>query len=157
MNIEYIAERQRMRRMPTALLAVADQQLRDDCHWLFSHHGIDVHCAADALDCLAKLRRFVPSLLILDIELHWGGGDGVLDVMRADPHLRSIWVVLTATAGSAHILEQCLAPPVVRVLTRPYSLAALIALVPHLSVQHWLNQRSENDRGRMNPAATLVS
>ena len=40
--------------------------------------GYEPETACDALDCLAKLRRSNPALLVLDVGLLWGGADGVL-------------------------------------------------------------------------------
>jgi hypothetical protein len=53
-----------------------------------------VETASDGLDCLKKLRRATPAALVLDLKLHWGGGDGVLAWLRED----RMWVTSVMTA-----------------------------------------------------------
>jgi len=46
------------------------------------------------VDCLDKLNRFQPDVVIVDRHLPWGGGDGVLAAMQSDRSLARIPVVL---------------------------------------------------------------
>lgn len=110
----------------TLLLAEADDELRAVHSQFLSRHRFSVETAAEGLECLAKLRQLRPDLLIVDQDLPWGGGDGVLGVMREDPGLASIPVVLLLAAAGPRVLEGMVPPPVVRVLTKPFSLAALL-------------------------------
>lgn len=110
--------------MPTLLFADADRELREIYPSLLSHKGFVVETAGDGLECLAKLRQFMPDLLILDLELPWGGGDGVLGVMREDPRLQAVRVVLTSTAAGN--LDSVTSPPVVLTLPKPFPLSALL-------------------------------
>ena len=99
------------------------------CSFL-SSQGWQVDAAVDALECLAKLRRSVPDLLILDLELPWGGGDGVLGLLREQPQLQPNRVVLTSAVASAHVLDKLASfhqqPPFVQALTKPFPLSALL-------------------------------
>ena len=90
--------------MPTVLCADADRELRDVYVWLLSSYGFRVETAGDSLECLTKLRQFVPDLLLLDLELPWGGGDGVLEVMRGNPSLLPARVVLTSSVATVSYL-----------------------------------------------------
>ncbi len=112
--------------MPTVLLAEADRELRDACHHFLFLHGFQVDAAADGLECLAKLRRTVPDLLILDLELPWGGGDGVLGLLREEPRILPNRVVLTSAIVTINLLDNFAASHVVRVLTKPFALSALL-------------------------------
>lgn len=112
--------------MPAVLLAEADRELRYAYHWFLTRHGFDVETAADGLDCLAKLRRFVPDLVVLDLELPWGGGDGVLGVIREDTRFGPIQVLLTSAGASPEVLDKLAAPPVIKTLTKPFPLASLL-------------------------------
>lgn len=89
--------------------------------------GYHIRTAANGLDCLEKLRQATPDLLILDLHLPWGGSEGVLAVMRAEPALRRVPVVIiTANQSSIQTLNKIASPPVVRALARPFSLLALL-------------------------------
>jgi CheY-like chemotaxis protein len=112
--------------MPTVLLAEADRELRDAYQWFLSHRGFQVETADNGLDCLAKLRRLVPDLLILDLELPWGGGDGVLSFVRENPRLLPKRVVLTSAVASPDVLGCLASPPAVQVVTKPFPLSALL-------------------------------
>ncbi|QEL19886.1 response regulator [Limnoglobus roseus] len=111
--------------MPTVLFADPDRDHRKLYVWLLTSYGCRVETAGDGLQCLGKLRRVVPDLLILDLELPWGGGNGVLRVMGDDPRLLPARVVLTSARASASELDAFASPPVVRVLAKPFELSAL--------------------------------
>ncbi len=84
--------------------------------------------AADGLECLEMLRRRTPAVLVLDRELRWGGGDGVLAWLREQGAVPGVSVVLTATAAILADVEP-LGPPVVTFLPKPFTLAALLESV----------------------------
>ena len=109
---------------PVLLIADSDAELCELYQQFLGERGYEVALAADGLDCLEKLRRLRPAALVLDLGLHWGGGDGVLAWLREER--AGVAVVLTATGGyhSEHV-----APPVVRFLPKPFSLTALLETV----------------------------
>ena len=111
---------------PTVLIADADADLSDLYRRFFSRHGWQVQLSRDALECLGKLRDGLPGFLILDLQLAWGGADGLLEMMREDPRLASVPVVLTSTTASPETFSDLTAPPVVQVLEKPFSLSALL-------------------------------
>lgn len=111
--------------MPTVLFADGDCDLRDIFVEFLTSRGMQVDTAGDGLECVAKLRAGAPDLLILDTELLWGGGDGVVDWLRRERPNGSIPVILTATAGVAPIIES----PVIAVLPKPFALAPLLEKV----------------------------
>ena len=92
---------------------------------MLSSYGFRVETADDAIECLGKLRHFVPDLLILELELPWGGGDGVLRVMRDDRRLLPARVVLTSAVASESELDALAPPSAVRTLAKPFQLSAL--------------------------------
>jgi CheY-like chemotaxis protein len=112
--------------MPTVLLAEADRALRNDHLCFLSGLGFQVELASDGLQCLAKLRQHVPDLLILDHEVPWGGGEGVLEIMRGDSRLFQTQVVLLSAVAAEELSEVATAPPVVRTLTKPFPMSALL-------------------------------
>ncbi len=59
-----------------------------------SPRGFRVEVVTDALACLAKLKKSHPDLLVLDEDLPWGGGDGILAYMQEEPIDSQVPVVL---------------------------------------------------------------
>ena len=64
------------------LIAEGNAQLREDYKRLFGELGIRVETATDGLECWAKLQECAPDALVLDMDMHWGGGAGVLARLR---------------------------------------------------------------------------
>jgi DNA-binding response OmpR family regulator len=114
---------------PTLLITVADAALRDLYQRFLSEFGYEVETASDGLDCVEKLRRLMPSVLVLDRELRWGGGDGVLAWLRERGSPFGVRVVLTTTDRFPPDPAEVLRPPVVKLLSRPFSLMALLETV----------------------------
>jgi CheY-like chemotaxis protein len=112
--------------MANILLADADRELRETCAAFLSGRGFRADTAETGLQCVAKLRRDVPDVLILDWELPWGGGDGVLGFLREEPQFLPERIVLTSSAKSARVLRGLTAPPAVHALTKPFSPAELL-------------------------------
>jgi DNA-binding NtrC family response regulator len=77
------------------LIAEGHQTLRDRLGRLLGEHGYQVFSASDGLDCSQKLRQLKPQAVVLDQDLRWGGSEGVLAIMRDDPVLCRIPVILT--------------------------------------------------------------
>jgi CheY-like chemotaxis protein len=117
--------------MPAVLIADGDQDLCDLYRELFAHYGWEVHVSGGGLECLTQLRQCLPQLLILDLQLLWGGADGLLAVMRDDPRFARIPVVLTLSEASPEAFSGLglVLPPVVRALWKPFSLTSLLELV----------------------------
>jgi DNA-binding NtrC family response regulator len=114
---------------PSLLIADSDAGLLDVFQRFLLRHNFEVRTAAGGLECLEQLRCAPYEALLLDCELPWGGCDGVLAVMRDEPYLRRVPVVLTCTNDGADDLSNRLAPPVVHALERPFSLSRLLESV----------------------------
>jgi len=108
------------------LIADGDEQLCSLYEMFLTECGYDVETASDGLDCLNKLRPVAPAVLILDMELRWGGGDGVLAWLRDESLTNEVSVILTATAAYSDDLAAIDAPPVVDYLLKPFAIDALL-------------------------------
>jgi CheY-like chemotaxis protein len=93
-------------------------------HYL-TRHGYEVEVAEGGVDCLEKMERTPPDVLILDLNIPWGGGEGVLAVLRDSARLCGVPVLLTSAAVRPEALTRLVAPPLVRVLNKPGSLLGL--------------------------------
>jgi len=80
--------------MHRVLLADPDLSLLDIYREFLLRDGFDVVTATDGLDCVAKMRSFLPEVLVLEPELPWGRGDGVLAQMYEDPAVPLIPVMV---------------------------------------------------------------
>jgi DNA-binding response OmpR family regulator len=105
------------------LITEVDAELRDIYRLFLVERGFAVETASDGLECLAKLRRREPDLLILDQELLWGGADGVLAWMR---ETASDTPVVLTTAGPRQAFPEEVMAPVVKFLAKPFSLKSLV-------------------------------
>lgn len=113
----------------TLLIADADAELCELYEMFLTKNGYDVETASDGLDCLRKLRLKMPAALVLDLELRWGGGDGVLDWVRQERSTHGIPVILTATAGRAADFAEFVGSPVVDCLHKPFAPTVLLESV----------------------------
>jgi CheY-like chemotaxis protein len=110
---------------PVILIAVADESLRIHFGLLFAEHGYRVVTASGGLECLNRLCRVVPEVLILDKELLWGGAEGVLEVLRGGGN--TLWPpVILLTQDRSDELHGAQAAPVVACLRKPVSFVELL-------------------------------
>jgi DNA-binding response OmpR family regulator len=115
---------------PTLLVADGDAELCEIYQSYLNALGYEVETAANGLDCVEKLRRMTPAALVLDRELCWGGGDGVLAWLREDNTRSHIPVVLTTLAvGYSPETAEDLNPPIVKFLRKPFALRTLFESV----------------------------
>jgi DNA-binding response OmpR family regulator len=114
---------------PSLLIADRDLRLCDMYRQCFTNNGYDVDIATGGLDCLARLRAGPVSALILDLDLPWGGGDGVLAWLRDEPSLPRPPVVLLTSENHQRLKRTQLGPPVVGCFQRPCSVRVLLACV----------------------------
>lgn len=131
---------------PTVLIADGDAELCDLHRRFLSERGYQVEAAFDGLDCLTKLRQQTPAALVLDLELRWGGGDGVLDWIREEGSMRGIPVILTATAAYPQGIAEFNDSPVVVFLPKPFALTALLECLRSAVAKNGLSQSSNLNR-----------
>jgi DNA-binding response OmpR family regulator len=130
----------------TLLIADGDAELCDLYRRFLAERGYEVETSSDGLDCLRKLRQLTPAAFVLDLELHWGGGDGVLAWLREENLTHGIPVILTTTAGCPHDLADFSEPPVVECLPKPFALAALLESVRSAVATKAQGERSNPNR-----------
>jgi DNA-binding response OmpR family regulator len=114
---------------PVLLVADSDAELCELYTMFFSELGYEVDAAFDGLDCVDKLRRLGPAVLLLDRELHWGGADGVLAWLREQSPLPEVSVVLTTGVDHTPDHPDDMDPPVVTCLTKPFAPELLLETV----------------------------
>jgi DNA-binding response OmpR family regulator len=76
------------------LIADKDENLLAEYREWLLQAGFDVMTAIDGLDCVGKLRTFKPHVLVLEPELPWGSGEGVLAMMYEEPDVPLVPVMI---------------------------------------------------------------
>jgi CheY-like chemotaxis protein len=61
------------------LIADADVRRRNELRRFFWDSGFLVAVAGNGLECLAELLALEPDVLVIALEIPWGGGDGVIE------------------------------------------------------------------------------
>jgi CheY-like chemotaxis protein len=82
----------------TLLVADRDRDFSELLHTFLSDRGFQVNTALSGIDCVDKMRRLKPDAVVLDLDLLWGGADGVIDWMREQSS--DIPVIVTATSNA---------------------------------------------------------
>jgi DNA-binding response OmpR family regulator len=113
---------------PRILFAESDKALCELLEFFFRRHDFETEVAGSGLQCLSQLRASTSDVLVLDLELLWGGGDGILARLREDVH-KPVPVVLTTWQQSPQALIDWVIPPVVHCLRKPFRLDALLACI----------------------------
>jgi len=107
------------------LVAHSDHYLLEHLVLGLEQSGFFVHYANSGINCVAKLKVIKPEVLLLDPNLLWGGGDGVLATMDSNPALAAIPVLLLVTLETNMELANSLRTTVSDVLSLPSSKEAI--------------------------------
>lgn len=111
------------------LIACRELEWRELYESYFTDLDYEVETSCDGLDCLAKLRQAAPAILVLDLELPWGGGDGILAWLREERSAPQIPVLLMGPTASNPTCPPCQESPVLDYLCKPVGLTRLLISV----------------------------
>jgi DNA-binding response OmpR family regulator len=67
--------------------------------------GFELATAITGLECVARLRERAPDVLLLEPQLPWGGGDGIVAIMGESPVLASVPVMILTSFRNSPILR----------------------------------------------------
>lgn len=119
------------------LIADPDRTLLASYQARLSQEGFEVRTVTNGLDCLDALHAFEPDVLVLEPEMPWGGGDGVLDVMHDVFELPLVPVfIITSHENFARLDAKQLVrqfPLVTHIQTKPIGPDELVRLVRHIA------------------------
>lgn len=87
------------------LMADPDESLHPVYREPLSREGFVVDMALSGLECVARLRERIPNVLVLELQLPWGGGEGVLAMMGEIPALLNIPVMVLTSCRDPHVLD----------------------------------------------------
>lgn len=128
------------------LLAVRRSQSRNEYALDLKRHGFDVAIADNGLECLDVLGRFVPDVIVIEPELLWGGGDGVLAVLSDMPELRSVPVLLLTTDCNRTAMYSISQFPISDFWIQPVSAERLTGRVARLALGDQFPLTAESPR-----------
>jgi len=104
---------------------------------VLERHEYEVSTAKDGVDALEKLHERVPDLMLLDIEMPRMDGYELATLMKADPRLRDVPIIMiTSRSGDKH-RQRAFDIGVDRYLGKPYQEADLL-----LQIAEVLEQRA---------------
>ena len=140
------------------LMADPDESLPPVYREPLSREGFELGTAVSGLECVARLRERVPDVLVLEPQLPWGGGDGVLAMMGEVPQLATVPVMVLTSCHDPHVLNRVARFPVSSYHLKPLApdrlAARLRTLLTHPDcVSLWRNKPvAWNLRSRGEPA-----
>lgn len=136
------------------LIACRDLDWRELYLSYFTNLGYEVETSSDGLDCLAKLRQAAPAILVLDLELPWGGGDGILAWLREEQSAPQIPVLLMGPTSTGLERLHCKGAPVLDYLSKPVGLTRLLISVRSAFARaHGLEQPATRESAGDTPAS----
>ena len=87
--------------------------------------GFSVRLTYSGVDCVTALREFRPDVLVLEANIPWGGGDGVLAVHDEEPELKNNLVVILTSRCESGLLYRLSDYPIDDLVGLPISAAGL--------------------------------
>jgi two-component system OmpR family response regulator len=103
------------------LIADPDECLVDSYRACLEQHGFEVVVAASGLECVERLRDSAPDVLVLEPVLPWGGGDGVLAMMREEPDVPRVPVIALTVGHDRGVLYRLAPFPIDDFQVKPLS------------------------------------
>jgi DNA-binding response OmpR family regulator len=88
------------------LMADPDESLQPVYRGPLAQEGFEVVPASSGLECVARLRERAPDVLVLEPQLPWGGGDGVLAMMGEVPQLATVPVMVLTSCRDPQVLNR---------------------------------------------------
>lgn len=118
------------------LIVDRNRQIAEETRRCLLARGHDVVMARNGIECIEQLRDAVPMVLVLDPEILWGGGAGVLEWLCEDEPLTPPTVVIANGHGVCLVPDRLQATIDARI-ERPNSLQDLPRYVNELETLAW--------------------
>ncbi len=93
--------------MVKILLVEDDESLRNLYSKVLKDNKYEVETAVDGEDSFIKIDSFKPDVIILDIEMPKLNGIEALKIIKADPELRKIPVIMFTSSSDSNRLKEC--------------------------------------------------
>lgn len=116
----------------TVLVVDDDDAIREMLVLALEMEGYRVLQAFDGRAALTVLAEEQVDLVTLDVMMPVLDGWQVVDAMRADPRTRAIPRIMLSGMPIDHLMRACAARQAAAILTKPFDLTYVVALVGHL-------------------------
>ena len=127
-------------------MADPDESLQPLYRGPLFHEGFELDAATGGLECIARMREHVPDVLVLEPQLPWGGGEGVLAMMGEVPALATIPVMVLTSCRDPRLLEAIARFPVSDYQLKPLAAdrlaARLRAILAHPKLRFTLAEQN---------------
>jgi DNA-binding response OmpR family regulator len=87
-------------------MADPDQSLQTVYREHLVQEGFEVIGTASGLECVGRLREAAPDVLVLEPQLPWGGGEGVLAIMGEISALAKVPVMVLTSCRDPHVMDR---------------------------------------------------
>jgi DNA-binding response OmpR family regulator len=114
------------------LMADPDEGLHRMYREPLSQEGFEVITALSGLECIARLRERATDMFVLEPQLPWGGGSGVLAIMSEIPALAIIPVMILTSCRDRRVLDGVSRFPISDYQVKPLSADRLAARLRNL-------------------------
>lgn len=114
------------------LIADADRTLSSSYQEALVERGFDVDTVINGLECASHLRKCPPHVLVLDPSILWGGGEGVLALMREKSEVPAVPVLVHASPDNGAVSAD-LASAVLARATKPLPPEEMAAMIRQLA------------------------
>ena len=91
--------------------------------------GFDVHVARDGEEALEQVRNLVPNICILDVMMPNRNGYEICEIIKGDPDLRHIHVILLTAKGQESAKQRGLDAGADEYMTKPFSPTRIVERV----------------------------
>jgi two-component system phosphate regulon response regulator PhoB len=106
--------------LPTILIADDEPAIRETAGYILESEGYQVLLAANGEEAISLIRSRRPAAVLLDIEMPRKDGLTVCREVKADPSLRSTYVILLTARGQKRDEVEGLAAGADAYLTKPF-------------------------------------
>jgi DNA-binding response OmpR family regulator len=114
------------------LIADDNENIRDALTYLLEDEGYSLSMAKDGSDALKKAREFLPDILFLDIMMPEMNGYEVCRVIKNDPRLKKIYVIMLTAKGQVAEQERGKEVGADEYIVKPFSPMEILSKIKNI-------------------------
>lgn len=131
------------------LLADPDESLRLAYRGPLFEEGFELVAATGGVECMERMVKHVPDVLVIEPQLPWGGGAGVLAMMGVNPALAAVPVMILTSCRDAHLMQAVSRFPVSDYQLKPLAAERLAARLRSILAHPKLRFTLAEQNGRL--------
>jgi DNA-binding response OmpR family regulator len=114
------------------LIADDNENIRDALTYLLEDEGYSLSMAKDGSDALKKAREFLPDILFLDIMMPEMNGYEVCRVIKNDPRLKKIYIIMLTAKGQVAEQERGKEVGADEYIVKPFSPMEILSKIKNI-------------------------